>query len=152
MTAPNSYYSCQQDTLQIFNTFSGKASFFLPTIFFYSVISFRQLGRSGSLIYGTKRKMSSGRNAKGSGTVALTLQNAWLWCVRLSRSFLSQRQRRVVHAQKQKQTKDKNDCEAVRKEEERWTDNSERNALGFPPPPVIKHSSLLLQRPTLEHR
>lgn len=33
-------------------------------------------------------------------------------------------QTRVVHSRKQKQTKDKNGCEAARKERESWTDNS----------------------------
>lgn len=32
--------------------------------------------------------------------------------------------------ERKKQTKDKNDCEAVKKEEERWTDNSGRNVFG----------------------
>lgn len=46
-------------------------------------------------------------------------------------SLLSQRQSCVLHAGTQKQTKDKNDCEAVKKEEERWTDNSGRNVFIF---------------------
>lgn len=46
------------------------------------------------------------------------------WVRETQRLLPQSLQTRVVHARKQKQTKDKNGCEAVRKEEERQIDNS----------------------------
>lgn len=75
--------------------------------------------------------MSLGRNANGNRACRLAVVKCMAW-VRETPSSVGGRSVLCMHESKQKNkkwhTKDKNGCEAVRKEEERWTDKSERNA------------------------
>lgn len=96
--------------------------------------------------------MSSGRNANGNGACRLAVVKC-MARVRETPSSVGGRSMLCVHEKKKWQTKTKNGCEAVRKEEERWTDKSEKNAargfiLFLALFAVIKHSSPLLHPAT----
>lgn len=81
----------------------------------------------GGLIYGTKRKMPRGGNAKGSATVA----SAMLGCTELSSSFLNHRRRVLCMHKSNDRQNDKNGCEALRKKVENWIDNPGGEVLGL---------------------
>ena len=106
--------------------FLCKTVFFFPIFFKSLIFLFSNSAGLGVWFMELREKMSWGRNAKGSEDCRLGVVKCMAW-VRETQQLLPQSlQMRVVHARKPKknQTKDKNGCEAVGKEEQRWTDKS----------------------------